>query len=209
MSRVASSGTAARKGYHHGALKDALVAVAEQLLAQKGPGGFTLTDAARAAGVSAAAPYRHFADREALLTEVARRGFIAFAERLSAAARSEIGGADGFMNMGSAYLAFARQNPGAYAAMFSGPLQKGDKALEGAGEKAFAALVDGLHRAIENRLPPGADAFALAGQIWALSHGVATLETSGRIDGILGSGPDMLLKRGVAALIAGTLALKE
>jgi AcrR family transcriptional regulator len=201
MSRVVTSGPAPRKGYHHGALKDAMVAVAEQLLAEKGPAGFTLTDVARAAGVSAAAPYRHFADREALLTEVARRGFIAFAARLSAAPAAE-----GFENMGSAYLAFARENPGAYAAMFSGPLAKDDLALESAGDQAFGALVTGLRRALENRLPPGTDAFALAAQIWALSHGVATLAAAGRIGGVLGSSPDALLKQGVVALIAGTLS---
>lgn len=206
MSRVTKAEFSKRKGYHHGALRDALVAVAEQLLAEKGPGGFTLTDAARVAGVSAAAPYRHFADREALLAEVARRGFTAFAERLTAASRSETRGADGFLNMGSAYLAFARENPGAYAAMFSGPLQKGDKALEGAGELAFGALIQGLRQALEGRVPPGVDAFALAGQIWALAHGVATLEASGRLEGVLGSSPDGLLQQGVAALIAGTLS---
>jgi AcrR family transcriptional regulator len=206
MSRVVTSTPPPRKGYHHGALKDAMVAVAEKLLAEKGPAGFTLTDVARAAGVSAAAPYRHFADREALLTEVARRGFIAFAARLSFALTTADDAADGFQNMGSAYLGFARDNPGAYAAMFSGPLAKGDAALDGAGEQAFGALITGLRHALEHRLPPGVDAFALAGQIWALSHGVATLAAAGRLDGVLGSSPESLLRQGVAALIDGTLS---
>lgn len=209
MSRVVTSGPAPRKGYHHGALKDAMVAVAEQLLAEKGPAGFTLTDVARAAGVSAAAPYRHFADREALLGEVARRGFIAFAARLSSALTASGDAADGFKNMGAAYLAFARENPGAYAAMFSGPLAKGDDALDGAGEQAFGALITGMRHALEHRLPPGTDAFALAGQIWALSHGIATLSASGRLDGVLGSSPESLLRQGVSALIAGTLSVKR
>jgi AcrR family transcriptional regulator len=207
MSRTVTSTPAApRKAYHHGALKDAMVTVAEQLLSTRGPAGFTLTDVARAAGVSAAAPYRHFADREALLAEVARRGFIAFAARLSAAMASAGNAADGFQTMGASYLAFARENPGAYTAMFSGPLAEGDKALDDAGSEAFGALMNGIRRALEHRLPPGTDAFALAGQIWAMAHGVATLEASGRLGGVLGSSADVLLRNGVSALISGTLS---
>ena len=64
-----------RRGYHHGNLREALVAAALELIAEKGPAGFTFAEAARAAGVSPAAPYRHFRDREALLADIARRGF--------------------------------------------------------------------------------------------------------------------------------------
>ncbi len=210
MSRVVTSAPATplatRKGYHHGALKDAMVAVAESLLATRGPAGFTLTDVARAAGVSAAAPYRHFADREALLSEVAKRGFTAFAARLSAAMASSSSSTDGFATMGGAYLAFARENPGAYAAMFSGPLSQGDRVLESAGGEAFGTLMTGLRNALEHRLPPDVDAFALAGQIWAMAHGIAMLEASGRLGGVLGSSPDALLRTGVGALISGTLS---
>src|ERR1700704_4734541 len=62
-----------RRGYHHGNLREALIRAALDLIAQKGPAGFTFADAARSAGVSSAAPYRHFRDREALLADVARR----------------------------------------------------------------------------------------------------------------------------------------
>ncbi len=70
----------ARRGYHHGNLREALIAAALDLISKKGPGGFTFADAARAAGVSPAAPYRHFRDRDALMADIARRGFDAFAE---------------------------------------------------------------------------------------------------------------------------------
>ena len=72
----------ARRGYHHGNLREALIDAALNLIAQKGPAGFTFADAARSAGVSSAAPYRHFRDRDALLADVARRGFDLFAARL-------------------------------------------------------------------------------------------------------------------------------
>ena len=74
-----------RRGYHHGNLREALVAAAVDLISQHGPEGFTVAEAARLAGVSPGAPYRHFRDAEALLAEVALRGFERFAEALSAA----------------------------------------------------------------------------------------------------------------------------
>ena len=76
---------AGRRGYHHGNLREALIRAALNLIAEKGPAGFTFADAARSAGVSSAAPYRHFRDRQALLADVARRGFELFEERLSRA----------------------------------------------------------------------------------------------------------------------------
>src|SRR5262249_10259324 len=72
------------RGYHHGNLREALIQAARELMAEKGPAGFPFADAARSAGVSAAAPYRHFRDREALLADVAREGFQRFEAMLSA-----------------------------------------------------------------------------------------------------------------------------
>src|ERR1044071_10082280 len=72
-----------RKGYHHGNLPEALIRAALNLIGEKGPAGFTFADAARSAGVSAAAPYRHFRDRDALLADVAREGFQRFEAMLS------------------------------------------------------------------------------------------------------------------------------
>src|SRR5579871_4553773 len=79
------SGDRGPRGYHHGNLKEALIRAALELIAQKGPAGFTFAEAARWAGVSPAAPYRHFRDRDELLVDVARRGFDQFAQALSAA----------------------------------------------------------------------------------------------------------------------------
>src|SRR5271154_1852896 len=99
----------AKRGYHHGNLREALIDAALDLIAQKGPAGFTFADAARSAGVSSAAPYRHFRDRDALLADVARRGFELFEAALSHAWNN--GRPDpyrAFENVGRAYLAFAR-----------------------------------------------------------------------------------------------------
>src|SRR6201982_3418850 len=131
-----------RRGYHHGNLREALIRAALNLIAEKGPAGFTFADAARSAGVSSAAPYRHFRDRQALLAGVARRGFALFEERLKPA-RNE-GKPDPFLafeNVGRAYLAFARDEPAFYSAMFEAGLPfDGDPELREAGDRAFAVL---------------------------------------------------------------------
>jgi AcrR family transcriptional regulator len=169
---------ATRKGYHHGALREALLSAARKLIAEKGVAGFTLADASRLAGVSGAAPYRHFRDKDELVAEVARLGFQAFAERLGAAASAAAahGGLAAFDAMGRAYLGFARTEPGAYAAMFAGGLRQGDAQLQGAGEQAFQTLIGGLMQAFGGAPPAGLDPVALAFRIWALAHGVAMLE---------------------------------
>ncbi|MEM7523934.1 MAG: TetR/AcrR family transcriptional regulator, partial [Pseudomonadota bacterium] len=74
-----------RKNYHHGNLKSALVDAVLSLITEKGPNGFSFAEAARRAGVSPAAPYRHFKDRDDLIVETARRGYELFAGRLEAA----------------------------------------------------------------------------------------------------------------------------
>src|SRR5207247_11266389 len=97
------------RGYHHGNLKEALVRAALELIAQKGPAGFTFAEAARWAGVSPAAPYRHFRDRDELLIDVARRGFDQFEAVLARA--WDDGCPDAFAaldRMVQAYLQFAR-----------------------------------------------------------------------------------------------------
>src|SRR3954471_18285755 len=108
-----------RRGYHHGNLREALIRAALELIAQKGPAGFTFADAARWAGVSPAAPYRHFRDRDELMSDVARRGFDLFAEALKRAwGEGRPDPATAFDRLGKAYLEFARNEPAYYAAMF-------------------------------------------------------------------------------------------
>lgn len=166
-----------RRGYHHGNLREALVEAAVQLIAQHGPAGFTVAEAARLAGVSPGAPYRHFRDAEALLAEVALRGFERFAEALS---RAWAGGADpvrGFEALGRAYLDFARREPAYYAAMFETRLDHAaHPGLMLASDRAFGVLREATERLIarlpEGRRPPG---LMVALHIWSLSHGIASL----------------------------------
>ncbi|WP_137179601.1 TetR/AcrR family transcriptional regulator [Roseomonas sp. AR75] len=165
-----------RRGYHHGNLKEALIEAARQLAAERGPHGFTLVEAARLAGVSPSAPYRHFRDKDALLAELCKRGFEAFGARLKDAAIGR-GVREGLMAMGHAYLAFAREEPGYYGVMFAwrdpnAPPSDSDQ------DGPFAALVGAIARV----LPDGGDparARLLALEVWAISHGLAGLERAG------------------------------
>jgi len=138
-------GPGGRRGYHHGNLREALIEAALDLIAKKGPAGFTFADAARWAGVSAAAPYRHFRDRDALIADVARRGFELFAARLDRAwsdGRPESFSA--FENVGRAYLDFAHDEPAYYSAMFEAGLSLDDDA-------ALREVVEQARRAYTER----------------------------------------------------------
>ena len=198
----------AREGaYHHGNLREALIQAARELIKEKGPGGFTFADAARSAGVSPAAPYRHFRDREALLADVAREGFQRFEAMLSAGwALGKPDPLTAFNNIGRAYLAFARTEPAYYSAMFEAglPLDT-DPALLQASERAFAVLRAAAEM-LAARLPKEGrpPSLMMALHIWALSHGVASL--FGRGDGArrkLPMTPEELLEAGVLIYLQG------
>jgi AcrR family transcriptional regulator len=126
------------RGYHHGNLRKALIRAALELIAKKGAAGFTFAEAARSAGVSPAAPYRHFRDREELLASVALRGF----EQFEAALAWDEGRPNPFNalhRLGRAYLEFARTQPAFYSAMFEGGITVGgEPALRAASDRAFA-----------------------------------------------------------------------
>src|SRR6201998_1339713 len=130
------------RGYHHGNLREALIRAALELIAKKGAAGFTFAEAARFAGVSPAAPYRHFRDRDELLASVALRGFEQFAIVLEQSwddGRPQLFAA--LDRLGKAYLEFARAEPAYYSAMFEAgiPLATNPELRE-AGERAFAVL---------------------------------------------------------------------
>ncbi|MBM3489627.1 MAG: TetR/AcrR family transcriptional regulator [Alphaproteobacteria bacterium] len=195
------------RGYHHGNLREALIRAALDLIVEKGPGGFTFAEAARAAGVSAAAPYRHFRDREALMADVARQGFQRFEAALAAAwneGRPEPLRA--FEDLGKAYLRFAREEPAYYTAMFESGLPLVlDGELRQASERAFQVL-RGAAETLCGLLPrpQRPPALMLALHVWALAHGIASL--FGRGDGArraLPMPPEELLEAAVLGYLRG------
>jgi len=166
------------RGYHHGNLREALIQAARELIAEKGPAGFTFADAARSAGVSAAAPYRHFRDREALLADVAREGFTRFEAMLTtgwAAGKPEP--ITAFHNVGRAYLAFARSEPAYYAAMFESGLPPDlNPELRAASDRAFGVLRAAAEQLV-GLLPAGKrpPALMMSLHVWSMAHGIASL----------------------------------
>jgi AcrR family transcriptional regulator len=166
------------RGYHHGNLKETLLRAALELIAQKGPAGFTFAEAARWAGVSPAAPYRHFRDRDELLASVALRGFLQFESALSKA--WDDGRPDVFValeRLGKAYLDFARTEPAYYSAMFEAgvPLAPNPELRE-AGDRAFAVLRAAAEKLCAQMPPRGRPpALMVALHIWAVAHGIASL----------------------------------
>jgi AcrR family transcriptional regulator len=195
------------RGYHHGNLKEALLRAALDLIAKKGPAGFTFAEAARWAGVSPAAPYRHFQDRDELIANVAQRGFEQF-EAALARAWNEGRPAPGiaFDRVGKAYLEFARTEPAFYSAMFEAGIPLTSNAeLRQAGERAFAVLRKATE-ALVVTLPPGArpPVMMMALHIWAMSHGIASLFGRGdQAKRSLPMTPEELLEAAVLVYLRG------
>lgn len=196
-----------RRGYHHGNLREALIEAALRLIGEKGPAGFTFAEAARAAGVSPAAPYRHFRDRDELMADVAQRGFEAFSKALRAAwDKGQPSPRSAVLRVGRAYLDFARHDPAAYSAMFESSFPLGNyPALHAAGEEAFGVLREACE-VIISAMPAGrrAPPMMVALHIWSMSHGIASL--FGRGDAArrpLPMAPEDLLEAGILVYLDG------
>jgi AcrR family transcriptional regulator len=210
--RGGKSGDEPPRGYHHGNLKEALIRAALELIAQKGPAGFTFAEAARWAGVSPAAPYRHYRDRDELISDVAKQGFVRFEQALLRAwDEGRPKPSEAFDRMGKAYLQFARTEPAYYSAMFeAGIALDGNPELREAGDRAFNVLRQATETMIatmpaKNRPP----VMMMALHIWALAHGIASL--FGRGDAAsrkLPMQPEELLEAGVLLYLRG-LGLPE
>jgi AcrR family transcriptional regulator len=171
--------TTGRDTYHHGDLKRALTEAALALVKEKGPKGFTLREVARRAGVSTAAPYRHFTDKAQLLAAVATLGFVQLHETLRATAAETADLTQQVLDMGRAYVRWAVTHPDYYQVMFGTELDKRDPDLLTAGSRAFDDLLDAIVRCQQARLLPDGDPREVAGPTWSLLHGVASL-TIGR-----------------------------
>ncbi len=195
-----------KQGYHHGNLREALVRACLQLIEDKGPTGFTLSEAAREAGVTPAAVYRHFEGREDLIAEAARQGFEVFAQMMeSAFADGQPSSLKAFEATGRAYLAFARQFPGHYIAMFeSGISMQRTPELAAISGRALgvlerAAVALSRHIPAERRPPPQ----MFAAHIWALSHGVVELFGRGTPGAKSPFPPEQLLESGIGVYLRG------
>jgi AcrR family transcriptional regulator len=177
--------------YHHGDLRAACLSAALELLEEGGATALSLRAVARRAGVSAAAPYRHYADREALVSAVAAVGYGELAERL-AAAHPAPSTPEQLARVGVAYVEFALEQPALFRMMFGEPCDRDNE------ERVAATAAVSLYlREIVARCFPRADPEALAPAIWALVHGLAFLHLDGRLDA---STPSAVADRVTAAI---------
>jgi AcrR family transcriptional regulator len=192
-----------RDSYHHGDLKRALTSAALSLVAEKGPKGFTLTEAARRAGVSAAAPYRHFADKAELLATVAQQGFLELDATLGAAVEAASGPKDRVIELGRVYVRWAVENPDHYRVMFgSETFVSGHPVMADAAERAFDNLLDAITKCQEAGIAKGHDPHEIAGPLWSLVHGVAALVIGGELRAVgIDQDPEAMVAGSVERLL--------
>ena len=186
--------SASPRSYHHGNLKDALIVAAAELIDSHGTTEFSITDAANRAGVSNAAPYRHYKDKQDLLEHVRELAFLGLYEALDQASHENSerhGAADQIIAIGLAYLSYARDKKRFFSLMWEHAPPDTDSATKMSG---FFVLVDAVSAYLSNNLleashksnecahqaarqpPSEALSLRIATQLWALVHGLATLE---------------------------------
>lgn len=169
--------------YHHGNLREALVEGAEALLNESGTEKFSLRAVARRIGVSPAAPYAHFENRQALLAAVATRGFKRLSAYQKQAENRSQGSAEWMHSLARGYVRFAVDHPILFRLMFSAELDGvDDEALWAAADQSYAfirtAVADRLSQAADRRMNAGAGSRGA----WALAHGLAMLIVDGKVD---------------------------
>jgi AcrR family transcriptional regulator len=193
--------TAATRPYHHGNLRAALLAQAEEVIRREGVGALSLRDLARAVGVSHAAPRRHFADKQALLDALAVEGFDRLGHELDAALAGRSGApfAARVQAMVRAYVAFAAGRPALLDVMFAAKHREPDEALREASGRAFAAVRSLIAEGQESgELAPG-DPEAFATALFAVLQGLLALVNGGmlppdRVDATVTDTVDRLLR---------------
>jgi len=167
----------AKKSFHHGDLREVLIAATRELLIEHGPDGFTLADACRRAGVTTAAPYKHFRDKQEILEEIVTRGFDQLTDsNARAVAEKGSGTLEGITAMGISYVEFAVAQPAIFRLMF-GELKKSKK-VDGTGDACLKNVVEEVALYCR-RHGHTADAQAIAVRLWTFVHGASSLELDG------------------------------
>jgi AcrR family transcriptional regulator len=175
------------KRYHHGDLRNALIRAGQALLAEEGIAGLDLRKVARAAGVSHAAPYRHFADKQALLAAIAEDGFHQLAARMDVAiGEAPADSAAQLEQLARAYVQFALDHPAHMREMFSGLTveRAAYPDLHTAAKQAFQRLVQVIERGQARQEIGPDDPAKLAMVTWTQIHGIAMLLIENQLPGM-------------------------
>ncbi|MDF1636667.1 TetR/AcrR family transcriptional regulator [Alcanivorax jadensis] len=173
----------ARTAYHHGDLHQQAHELALTIVREQGDGAISLRALARQLGVSAPALYRHYADRESLLAELAISGFQTLRQHLLAVDQQDSRSA--LIGIGQAYVAFAREEPNLYRLMFGGRvLPRGaHPRLDQAGLAAFQVLEDTVANGQQRGYLKAAPLSLLTAAAWSLVHGLSQLTIDGHLPG--------------------------
>jgi AcrR family transcriptional regulator len=195
-----------KRGYHHGNLRQALVDAALHLIEARGPTGFTLSEAAKQAGVTPAAVYRHFEGREDLIAEAALQGYEIFGDLMEYAYQSRQPSAlQAFEATGRAYLAFARKYPGHYIAMFESGVQINRSATLALVANRAKSVLEQAASDLSKHIPPEKrpPASMVSAHIWAMSHGVVELFARNSPGRASPFPPEDLLESGIGIYLRG------
>jgi AcrR family transcriptional regulator len=185
IDRDEDTGGRRRDRFHHGDLREALIQATHELLVEHGPESFTLADACRRAGVSTAAPYKHFRDKQEILEEIAARGFEELARRAAAAVAEHGPGTQaGIAAMGRAYVAFALDQSATFRLMFghNAALKKAER-VDRSAMCCFENVIREVTTYCENH-GLAADAHRIAVRLWTFVHGAASLSIDGDYEAI-------------------------
>lgn len=169
-----------KERYHHGDLREALIQATAELVEQRGAENFSLADACRCAGVSTAAPYRHFRDKQEILEEITARGFDTLRRRSMEAVKEHGSGTiEGITAMGRSYVAFAVEEQATFRLMFGQkPSLKSSELVETRGHECFGDVIGEVAVYCEKHGIEG-DAREISVQLWTFVHGAASLIIDG------------------------------
>jgi len=196
-----------KTAYHHGGLREALTGAAFQLVCEHGAEQFTVADACRLAGVSTAAPYKHFRDRDEILEAVVSMAFEVMTDlSMQAVARHGAGTLDGISAMGEAYIEFATEHQYLFRLMFGqNPAINSAENVVAEGRECFAKVIEQVALfCIHNDV--GGDPTEIAARLWTFVHGAASLTIHGDYDKVV---PDLNVKHMVRETTPILLNLKE
>lgn len=185
--------------HHHGDLKEALLAAATQLMVQRGRPDFTLRELAAMTGVGHTATYKHFADKDSLLTTLALRGFVLLGQRQQTLFDADADPWSRLVATGQAYVSFALDYPAHFQVMFDPRLadawSRNDEVRQ-AQAQPMARFVHAIEACQEAGLLPRVPVECALTVLWSCGHGLATLLGGGMLDflGLRGMGRQQVIR---------------
>ncbi len=198
----------ALKRYHHGNLRDALVSEARRLISKFGLDRFKIADACRCLGVSTAAPYRHFPDRDALLHAVCAQAFVELGEELQKArAKHPRGSVDAVIEIGKSYLHFVTHDPELFELLWGSMRSTQDAEAEAEamaiGSTCFQVLIDAVEDVLKAQGLNHISTIDVALPLWSFVQGLASLQMRNKLRIVDNADPHRMIDMTVRAIFDG------